>query len=38
MADDSLNVTAEVIKELNDNYKSAAPAPAAPSGDKPAAK
>ena len=38
VADDSLNVTADVIKELNDNYKSAAPAPAAPSGDKPAAK
>lgn len=38
VADDSLNVTADIIKELNDSYKSAAPAPAAPAGDKPAAK
>ena len=38
VADDSLNVTADIVKELNDSYKSAAPAPAAPAGDKPAAK
>jgi Skp family chaperone for outer membrane proteins len=41
VSDDSLNITADVIKELNETYKSAAPAPAAPaapSGDKPAAK
>ena len=41
-ADASLDITEEIIKELNAGYKSTAPvtpaAPAAPAGDKPAAK